>query len=680
MTPFNNKYFLPLLVTPSMIMAQDQELPPISSLDTLTVTANRTGQTLFEQVQPATVLDGEELLLKREPTLGETLSREPGISATSFAPGASRPIIRGLSEDRIRILQNGTSVIDVSNVSPDHAVSADPLNFSSIEVVRGPATLLYGPNSSGGVVNVINDRIAEERFTEKYPTGHYGFSVGSADNSVTQGGSIKWGAGPLVFHLDAFKRDTENIDIPGFQRSSDFRATDPPGTDQPRNTLPNSFTSSEGAGFGASYIFDQGFVGFSYSGYNSNYGTVGEPDVTIDLKQRRWDLSGAIYEPADWIREVNFKFSYSDYDHTEFEGDETGTVFEIEGFNFRTELLHEKIYGFEGAIGYEGQNTDFSADGEEAFLPPTESTTNSIFIFEEYEINDKTRLQFGARYDHQSHKSEDSLNPNFGPGQDLDFDAFSASAGVIYNPVDNYAVSLNVGYSQRPPTYVELLANGPHVATSIFEVGDSSLDTEDSISIDLSLRKKYGRVTGSVSAFYYHFNDFISLEPTGGVDDGLPVFAYDAVGANFYGAEAEATFHLLAPLEEEGSLDPRLDLILRADYVHAENRSTDEPLPRIPPLRIGTALEYASGPWLARIDADYSADQDRNADFETETDSYLLLSASLAYQVQLGSVESTFYIKGTNLTDEEARPSTSFLKDVSPLAGRGVVVGLNAEF
>ena len=678
MTPFKHSYLLPLLVTPSIVIAQDQELPPISSLDTLTVTANRSGQTLFEQIQPASVLSGEELLLKREATLGETLSREPGISATSFAPGASRPIIRGLSEDRVRILENGTSIIDVSNVSPDHAVSSDPLGFSAVEVVRGPATLLYGPNSIGGVVNIINERIPEEVFTDKYPTGHYGFSVGSADNSVSQGGSVKWGAGPLVFRLDAFKRDTENIDIPGFQRSSDLRATDPPGTDQPRDTLPNSFTSSEGAGFGASYIFDKGFIGFSYSGYNSNYGTVGEPDVTIDLKQRRFDLRGAIYEPADWIREVNFKFSHSNYDHTEFEGDETGTVFDIDGFNFRTELLHEKVNGFEGAIGYELQHTDFTALGEEAFLPPTESYTNSIFIFEEYEVNEKTRLQFGARYDHQTHDSDS--NPNFGPGQDLEFDAFSASAGVIYNPVEDYAISLNVGYSQRPPTYVELLANGPHVATSIFEIGDPSLDTEDSISIDLSLRKKYGRVTGSVSAFYYHFNDFISLEPTGAIADDLPVFAYDGVGANFYGAEAEATFHLLAPLEEGGSLDPRLDLILRADYVHAENRSTDEPLPRIPPLRVGAALEYATGPWLARIDGDYSADQDRNADFETETDSYFLLSASLAYQVQLGSVESTFYIKGTNLTDEEARPSTSFLKDVSPLAGRGVVVGLNAEF
>ncbi len=671
MKPFKYTLLLPL-VLPASVHAQDQELPPISTLDTLVVTGNRSGQTLFEQIQPASVLEGRELLLNLEPTLGETLAREPGISSTYFGPGASRPIIRGLGDDRVRILENGTSLIDVSNVSPDHAVSSDPLGYRSVEVVRGPATLLYGPNTIGGVVNVIDDRIPEERFTGEYPSGNFGIRAGSADSSLSESGSIEWGAGPLVFHLDAFRRDTENIDIPGF-------ATTNPAPGDPRGTLPNSFTNTKGAGIGASYIFDKGFVGFSYSGFDSNYGTVGEPDVTIGLEQRRWDVRSAIYEPTDWIREINFKFGYSDYTHTEFEGPDVGTVFEIEGFNARAEVLHEKIGGFEGAVGFESQATDFSALGDEAFLPPTESAANSLFVFEEYDFG-KTRLQLGARYDNQSHESE--TNASFGPGQDLDFDAFSTSAGVIYTPVENYAVSLSVAYTQRPPTYVELFAGGPHVATGTFEIGDPSLDTEDALSLDLSVRKQYGRVTGSVGGFYYRFDDFISLQPTGGVDpdEGLPIFAYDAIGAEFYGMELETTFHLLTPLEENGSLDPRLDLILRADYVHAEDRSSGEPVPRIPPFRIGTALEYGNGPWLARVDGDYSAKQDRNADFETETDSYFLLSASLSYQLEIGPVSSTFYVKGANLTDEEARPSTSFLKDVAPLAGRGIIVGLNAEF
>ena len=654
---------------------QAQEFPPISTLDTLdtlTVTGNRSGQTLFEQIQPASVLDGKELLLNLEPTLGETLDRQPGISATYFGPGAGRPIIRGLGDDRVRILQNGTSLIDVSNVSPDHACASDPLGFSSVEVVRGPATLLYGPNTIGGVVNIIDDLIPEERFSGTAPTGNFGIRAGSADNSLSENASIEWGHGPLVFHLEAFRRDTENIDIPGFAN------VNPAPGDVP-GTLPNSFTNTEGAGFGASYIFDKGFVGFSYSGFNSEYGTVGEPDVTIGLNQRRWDVRSAIYEPTDWIREVNFKFGYSDYTHTEFEGPAVGTVFEIEGFNARTELLHEKIAGFEGSVGFESQSTDISALGAEAFLPPVESASNSIFIFEEYDLG-KIRLQAGARYDHQQHESK--TNATFGPGQDLDFGAFSTSAGLIYTPVDNYAVSFSLAYTQRPPTYVELFANGPHIATETFEVGDPTLDNEGALSLDLSVRKKFGRVTGSVGGFYYRFDDFISLQDTGLIDpvDVLPIFNFQAIGATFYGMEMETTFHLLAPLEEGKSMDQRLDLILSADYVHAEDRSTGEPVPRIPPFRTGVALEYGNGPWLARIDGDYAAEQNRNANFETETDSYFLLSASLSYDVQLGPISSTFYIKGANLTDEEARPSTSFLKDVAPLTGRGIIVGMNSSF
>lgn len=670
----------------------DQEFPPISTLDTLVITGNRSGQTLFEQIQPASVLSGTDLLIKLEPTLGQTLDREPGVSSTYFGPGASRPILRGLGDDRVRILQNGTSLIDVSNVSPDHAIAADPLSISKLEIIRGPASLLYGPNTIGGVVNVIDRRIAEEGFSGTYPSGKFDFSAGSADNSLSESGEITWGYGPLVFHLDGFHRNTENIDIPGFARSAQLRATDPPGTGQPRGTLPNSFTDSEGAGFGASYIFEKGYIGFSYSGVNSDYGTVGEPDVTIGLDQRRWESRGAVYEPVDWLREINFKLGYSDYTHTEFEGPDVGTVFEIEGFNGRLEFLHAEIAGFEGAFGYEGQSSDFSALGDEAFLPPVTTDTNSLFFFEEKEIG-KTRFQFGARYDHQS--SDTESNPAFGPGLSRDFNAFSASAGIVYNPVEDYAVSFSLAYTQRPPTYVELYANGPHVATNTFEIGDPDIGKEEAFSLDLSVRKKSGRVTGSISGFYYRFNDYINLNDTGAVDpiDGLPVFAYQGIDADFYGGEIEATFHLLSEVETAPEPDAktgvaasypssnsRLDLILRADYVHAENRATGEAIPRIPPFRTSATLEYGNGPFTAAIEGQYAAKQDETANFELPTDAYFLLGASVSYQVSLGNVDSTFYIRGVNLTDEEARLSTSFLKDVAPLAGRGVVAGIRAEF
>ncbi len=671
---------------------QGDAFPPISTLDTLVVTANRADQTLFEQIQPASVLTEDQLLLRIEPTLGETLNRLPGVSSTGYAPGASRPILRGLGDDRIRILQNGTSLLDVSNVSADHAVSTDPLSISSVEVVRGPATLLYGPNTIGGVANVIDNRIAEERFTGTYPTGAFAVSGGTADNSLSEGAAITWGQGPLVFHLDAFHRNTEDIEIPGFARSDRQRALDAPDEPQPFGTVPNSFSNSEGIGFGTSYIFEKGFLGFSYSGLDSDYGTVGEPDVTIGLEQRRWDMRGAIDEPTDFLRRINFSLGYSDYTHTEFEGPAIGTVFEIEGFNGRLEFLHNPIAGFEGTVGYEIQSSDFSALGAEAFLPPVANSTNSLFFFEDKELG-KTRFQFGARYDHQDNETSD--NENFGPSLSRDFDAFSASAGIIYNPTENYAVSLSLAYTQRPPTYVELFANGPHVATSTFEVGDPNLGKEEAFSIDLSLRKKSGRVTGSASAFYNRFNDYISLNNTGAIDpdDDLPIFAYQPINADFYGFELETIFHLLGAVEEpintgakSGTIpasagsDTRLDLILRADYVHAENRNTGEAVPRIPPFRSSVALEYGKGSFTASIEGQYAAKQDHNADFEIPTDSYFLLGASVSYKTSLAGLESTFYIKGVNLTDEEARLSTSFLKEVAPLAGRGVVVGLRTEF
>lgn len=686
-----------LAATTSIVYSQSPtsttaDTEPATQLDAMVVTATPLDRTLFQQVQPATLLTGDDLRLKLQPTLGETLSGEPGVSSTAFGPGASRPIVRGLGDDRVRVLQNGTSVLDVSNVSPDHAVAVDPLSIRSVEIVRGPATLLYGPNTIGGVVNVIDDRIPQEKFEGKWPTGKFETQLGSADDLFSQSGAVNWGAGPLVFHLDGFNRDTNDLEIPGYARSERLRREDPlpAGEDEPHGTLPNSATASKGASLGASYIFEKGYLGLSYSGIDSNYGTVAEPDVTIDLRQRRWDVRGAAYSPAPWIKEVNFKLGHSDYEHTEFEGPVPGTRFEIQGYDGRVELLHEKSGPFEGAFGVESQYSDFSALGEEAFLPPVKTHVNSLFVFEEIPV-DRFRYQFGARYDRQS--NETAANDAFGPGVDRDFDAFSTSGGIVFTPVDDYAISLSAAYTQRPPTYVELFADGPHVATGTFEIGDDDLGTEDSLSLDLSLRKRAGRVTGSLSGFYYRFNGFISQQPTGGTDpdEGLPIYAYQAIGANFCGGELETTFHLLQPVQVPAAetdakspvpptSDTQLDLILRADYVHAEDRGSGEAIPRIPPFRFSAALDFTQGPFDARLEGQYAASQHRHADYELPTDSYFLLNASVSYELWLGAVATTFYLKGVNLTDEEARQSTSFLKDIAPLAGRGVVAGLRAEF
>ena len=675
-------------------------------MEEVVVTASPLGRTLFEQAQPASILTGDRLKLRLESSLGETLNKEPGVTSTFFAPGASRPVIRGLAADRIRVLQNGVNTSDVSTISPDHAVTADPLTLETIEVVRGPATLLYGPNTIGGVVNTIDNRVPDERLQPGVfglPLhGRFDGRTGTVDELHSGGGVFDFGVGDhIVIHLDGFTRESQDYHIPGFARSERLRARDPlpDGEKEARDVLPNSFNRSEGGAVGASFVWDGGYVGAAYSGYNSTYGTVAERDVTIGLTQRRWDVRGAFTEPFAGIKAINYKFGYTTYSHTEYEGPAVGTVFDQEGYDGRIEVLHKKIGPFEGVLGFQSQKSDFSDRGAEAVQPPVLTRINSAFVFEEVAF-DPFRLQFGVRYDHQTNDTDTA--PRFTKSYNLEFDAVSGSAGLVYAPAPDYAVALTGSYNQRPPTIGELFSNGPHVATNAFEIGDPNLGLEQSFALDLTVRKKAGRITGAASVFYYHFIDFISVQPTGlfseGEDgeEGLPIYVYRATDTNFVGGELEATWHVIEPRPPEPAqtgkdaksvLAPAvgsphaLDVTLRSDYVHAQDTQTDRSLPRIPPYRVGAELAYSwTDRFRAGIDGQYVARQNRTAEFELPTDAYFLLGANVSYKVPVGGLDMEFYMKGTNLTDEEARLHTSFLKELEPLPGRGVLFGVRAEF
>ena len=605
------------------------------------------------------------------------------------------------------------TTIDASQISPDHAVSAEPLTIKTIDVVRGPATLLYGPNTVGGVVNLIDNRIPTEPLQRPF-MGKVDARFSTAEEQRSGAGLVEFQLGRIVVHLDGFKRSTEDIEIPGFARSERLRRLQPleEGEEEPHGTLPNSFSDSEGGAAGASYIWDGGYVGVAYSVLDTNYGTVAEPDVTIGMEQQRWDVRGAFNKPFTPIKAINYKWSFSDYTHTEFEGAEVGTVFDVEGYDGRLEVLHEKLGLFEGGIGYQTQRTDFSALGAEAFLPPTETETHALFAFEEIAF-DPVRFQFGARYDHQANdRAETEL---FGPALTRDFDAFSGSAGIVYTLSPEYVTAFSAAYTQRPPTYVELFSNGPHLATNSFEVGNPDLGKEESLAFDLSLRKTTGRITGSISLFYNRFNDFITAQPTGEFSEeeeeeheeeeeeghhhggALPIFAYRAVDAYFLGGELAATVHITEHPLREPAIEPttdakgvvsesghnphRLHVDLKADYVYAQNKKTDRSLPRITPFRTSAALVYG---WhdrvSARVEGQYVHEQNRTAEFELPTDGYFLLNASVSYRLPVRSAEFEVYLKGTNLTDEEARVHTSFLKDIAPLAGRGALLGFRASF
>ncbi len=503
-------------------------------LQKVIVTGTPMERTLFDLATPASVLTDRELAVRLQPTLGETLNTLPGVGSTSFGPNASRPVIRGLDGDHIRILENGVGLIDASATSVDHAVGTDPLTIRSVEVVRGPAALLYGPAAVGGVVNVINNRIPDARIG-KAVTGAIEGRHGSADDSRSGGAVIEGGSRGFAYHLDGFTRESGDLRIPGFARSARLRALEPlaPGETEAKDRLPNSQGKADGGAVGLSYIWDKGHVGTSVSGFNNVYGTVAEEDVTLRLHQRRVDVAGEFIAPSEKIDKITYKLGLSDYRHTEYEGPTAGTVFENRGLDGRSELLHAPFGRLQGAIGFEIQRSDFSALGAEGFLPRTSSAIDSGFVFEELDL-DPVRFQFGGRLDHNG--VEAAADPAFGPAASRDITTGSGSTGVVYTFLEDYAAALSAAYTQRAPNYQELYADGPHVATRAYEVGDRNLGVEDSVGLDFSLRRRAGWVTGNIGVFYNRFDRFISLMPTGTTDaaSGLPVYGYEGVPAEFY--------------------------------------------------------------------------------------------------------------------------------------------------
>lgn len=672
------------------------------TLDQVVVSASPLTRTLFEQAQAVSLLSGERLQQQKQATLGETLSTTPGVRSSYFGPASSRPVIRGLDADRIRILQNGVNSIDASGTSADHAVSLDPIGADSIEIVRGPATLLYGANAIGGIVNVIDNRIPDQSI-DVPATGILDGRYSSVDAGESTRLMVEGGKSGFNYHIEANRRNLQDTRIPGFARSDKLRAQAPlaAGETEETDTLTNSFLDADGLSLGASRTWDNGFFGIAYSGYDSTYGTVADKEVSIDMTNRRWDFRGSLDAPLAGIKSLNFRLGLGNYEHTEFEGAEIGTIFRNDGYDSRIEILHEKIGGLEGAIGYQSERSDFSALGDAAFLPPVLTTSNSGFIFEEFSLAPQWKLQGGMRYDHITASS--STNPNFGPGQSRTFNNVSSSAGVVFTPNDDYAYTASVSQAKRAPTYQELYANGPHIATQAYEIGDADMPVEQAIGLDLSLRKRTGFVTGSITGFVNHFNDYTGLFPTGATKlihgEQIPVHAYRSTEALFYGAEAEATIHLIKPVTTpepvvadennwgEGN-QPRnsnkpstaLDLELKADHVIATDQFSGHSLPRISPFHASAALEYKLNDFSARLEGIFAAKQTQVADHELPTDAYGMINASISKTISAGGFATKFYIKGVNLTNVEAREHTSFLKDSAPLAGRGVVVGAAVEF
>ena len=648
--------------------------PVEHTLQPVVVESNAPRNNFFNPSQSVAVLSDKDLEQKSKSSLGDTLASEPGVSSSSFGPGAGRPIIRGLGGDRIRILENGVSTLDASNISPDHAVTIESTLVDRMEVLRGPAALLYGTSALGGVVNVYDRRIAEKRM-DKPVSATIETRAESVDRSRMAVAGVDTQVENFVFHVDGFKRRSNDIDIPGFARMEELRDTQPLEYPEPRGTLPFSDTDSNSLTLGSSYLFSKGFLGAAVSQYDTRYGVPnGEPDISIDARRQRLDVRGGVKETGEWISSAIARVGIVDYDHTEYEGAIAGTKYKQNGFDGRVDFTHAETYKVRGTWGFEVQGSSVEAIGEEAFQPPTDTSTYSLFALEEIFLSDSVTWQLGARIDWNSVQTS-----GFSMEADDDQSQYelpsSQSTGVVWDFAPGYDLTVAVAHTERAPNGQELFADGPHAATGVYEIGDNSLGLERSWGSDVTLRKKAGAVRGFVGGFYTRYWDYVSLNPSGGTKDDLPVYQFEALGADFFGFESQVAFFLEDKPGDELSID------VQPDYLWARDRDNDQYLPRIAPLRIKAGINYDRRD-LARIrlEVQQVLAQHRTAEFETPTDGYTMLNLYLSKDVPAVAKNLEVFARGSNLLGEKARNHVSFIKDVAPLPGASAMLGFRLRF
>ena len=658
------------LFTHVAFAAENINLAPVA------VTGNPLGVSSDELVVPISVLNGRELSLKREGTLGETLNGIPGVTATQFGPNASRPVIRGLDAERVRIMQNGIGILDASSLSFDHAVGIDPLIIEQIDVVRGPAALLYGGSAMGGVVNAIDHRIPTEKVNGIIGRAETRF--GGPDSTRNGAIVLDAGNGQFAVHADAYKRKTDDLDIPSFAVSKRKSARD--GTPREnRGKLVNSASDGDGGALGASLTFDNGYVGLSYSTLDNTYGVVAEEAVTIDMNSDRWDLASEFKDLGPVINRVKLRMAHTDYQHVELEGSNVGTTFKNRGVEGSFEAGHaafnSPLGNINGVIGYQFNNTNFEALGAEAFVPSVNTQNKTLYLYEELRLNgdnkNKHKITFGGRLGRTDVDSKNSAT--FGQGQNNSFNTQNFALGGLYSINENWSATSNISHNERAPSYFELYANGAHIATSQFEVGNTQFSKEKSNGIDAQIRWKDAKNSLSVGAYHTRFSNFIGLFETGNLigppGEELPEAQFAAVPAVFKGLEAEGKF----------ALSDNINLLVRGDYVHAKDKRNNDYLPRIAPLRLGAGLQYALNGFSARLDVLRAFKQDNTAENELKTDGYTNVSATLAYKLPT-KINVELFAKANNLLDEEIREHASFLKDIAPAGERSLLIGARADF
>ncbi|PEQ13778.1 TonB-dependent receptor [Novosphingobium sp. PC22D] len=654
-----------------------------------------------DMLSSVAVVQGEELLQATRPSLGETLQHEPGVSATSFGPSASRPVLRGLQGERVRVLTDGIGAIDVSNTSVDHAVVVNPLLAERIEVLRGPQSLLYGSSAIGGVVNVIDKRIPTSVPDEIAHVGAMaGYGSAAEERSAAGAIDVPLGAN-WVAHVDGSYLKTDDMRIGGYALTPELRAQalassllpteTPDAGEEPidfaanarvKGKLPNSAAKTWTAGAGLAYIGEGGSIGVSYSHYDSLYGIpvryATEPGQEqeaprLSLEQDRVDARAVINADGDLIDKITLRLGYADYQHFELEeSGEVGTAFYNKGMEGRLEFTQAKRGAWQGATGVQVFTRDFNVVGEEAFLPKNRTAQIGLFTLQQLEYG-PLKIEAGARFEHtELNATPGDDQPQFFSGSRT-FDALSGSLGASYGLGASWRVGLNVSRTERAPAAEELFANGPHAGTEAFEVGNPDFALEKSWSLEAILRGSGENYTFEASAYHSWFSNFIYDDLTGEVEDGLPVYQFRQADARYYGFEAQGTL-TLARLGEGKVVADAL-----GDYVHARIVGFG-PAPRIPPLRVLGGMTYTAPKFDVRGEVEHVWDQNRISSFETPTDGYTMVNAEIGVRPWGDERPLSFALSANNIFDVNARRHASYLKDYAPLAGRDLRVSAKLDF
>lgn len=634
------KSLIAAAVASAFAIASPLRAQQVKPVEKITVTASPLGRAEAELAQPATVLTEEELRRKRATSIGDTLAQEPGVQSSAFGAGAGRPIIRGLEGPRIRVLENGIGTGDVSSVSPDHGVTTESLRAEQIEILRGPASLLYGSGAIGGVVNVVSKTIP--RASPKGLEGAFEGRVSSANRERSAAADLN-GGDTFAWHIDGFKRRTGDYEMP-------------------LGRLANSAVDMRGGGVGGSWIGDRGYVGAGAQQLRNDYGVPTGDDVRIRMKQDRVEAAGEASDPFAIFTRGKFRAVSHDYRHEEIEEGEVGTVFKNKGSEGRLELQHAG--SLRGTFGFQWQDAKVSALGEEAILPPTRSRAAALFLVEEKEL-DRWTFDAGIRLERERRRPEGDLAFR-------DFDLVTGALGAVLKLARGHSFAVYATQAQRAPAVEELYTFGPHHATATFDIGDPGLRKEVSRNVDLTLRRTEGELRWRLNAYWNRINDFVFAASEDADGDGVAdriddflVQRYTQGRATFRGLEAELAYR---PSPDHG-------LRVFGDVTRAK-LSSGEDLPRMAPARLGLGLDGRRGPLGGSLTVIHAFAQKRVAPLESSTPAYTRVDAEVTWKVK----GITVFLQGTNLLDEEIRLHTSYLKDVAPQMGRSATLGIRAEF